>query len=164
MPLIELARADGFSASERRGKAADTASGPRRQDLSKPCQGAVSMSFQFAKKNKVLPVAVCDEDIAALDAIRSRVVFPPSRSLLACGILREGIDRLNRRRLSMRTISAMSSTGPIAEQFAEVEETDPGVLTVTCLFCLEKFIYSARGARRSEIERDKREHVCKGAK
>lgn len=60
------------------------------------------------KKTKVLPIAVEEEDLKILDDIRSRIVFPPSRSVLARGLFRSAILRLRKGRLSLRAISRIA--------------------------------------------------------
>lgn len=66
------------------------------------------------KKDRTLPVAVEDGDLAALDQIRQRIPFNPARSVIARGILREGIRRLQQGRLSVRRISEISQIAAVA--------------------------------------------------
>lgn len=69
------------------------------------------------KKDRTLPVAVEDDDINALDEIRNRIPFKPARSVIARGLLREGIRRVQQGRLSVRRISEISeipAVSPIA--------------------------------------------------
>ncbi len=59
-----------------------------------------------AKKDKVLPVALADEDLEALDrCIQLDTAFPPKRSVLACALLRFGMDRLLSGQVSIQSIS-----------------------------------------------------------
>jgi hypothetical protein len=74
------------------------------------------MPSQGAKKNKVLPVAVTEEDLLALDQLRERILFTPARSAVACGLLRYALHKVRRRGVSLRTISAMSAVAPIDEE------------------------------------------------
>ena len=68
----------------------------------------------MSKKNKVLPIAVSDEDFVALDEVRQRLLFNPSRSEVARGLFHYALDRVRRRKVSLRLISQMSDIAPIA--------------------------------------------------
>lgn len=65
------------------------------------------------KKNKVLPIAVEEDDLKILDDILSRITFPPSRSVLARGLMRSAAMRLLKGRLSLRAISHIANTEDI---------------------------------------------------
>lgn len=68
------------------------------------------------KRNKTLPIAVSEDDLEKLDKCRNLVkVFPPSRSPLACTLLRYAMDNLLNGKTKIQNIYQKYGVGDAAD-------------------------------------------------